>query len=60
MQFQIIDPTGKIIAWLNSENEEQLVHQDYILRTAKNDEQLPTLEDNGNFYPIFTQLALIK
>lgn len=52
MQFQIIDKTGKIIAWLDSDNDEQLVHQDYMLRQAKSGEKLEATEINGNFYPI--------
>lgn len=52
MQFQILDKTGKIIAWLDSENDEQLVHKDYILRQAESDEKLEAIECDGNFYPV--------
>lgn len=52
MQYQVIDQNGKLIAWIDSDNNEQIIHKDYILRQG---DHLDTIVDdtNGKMIPVF-------
>lgn len=49
MEYRIVDNTGKIIAWINTNNSEQLIHKDYILEQGA---YLPAMEIDNKLVPI--------
>lgn len=48
MEYRIVDNTGKIIAWIDTNNKKQLIHKDYILEVGGH---LNAVEVDGNIVP---------
>lgn len=36
MQYQVLDKTGNLVAWIDTDKEEQVISKDYILQCGDN------------------------
>ena len=36
MQYQVLDKEGNLIAWIDTNKKEQIIHDDYILQVGNN------------------------
>jgi len=52
MNYRITDNYGNLIAWIDTNNDAQLIHKDYILEQSNSD--LKAIELDGRLIPVIT------
>lgn len=56
MEYRILDEDGKIVAWIDTNSDEQLVRKGYILESA---EHLKGMDCDGELTPIIDLSTII-